>query len=266
MLLEGMLPMPSPFPGMDPYLEGSLWTSVHFTLSAEIVRLLAPRLRPRYLVLPVERFVMETTEGVTVSTTAFYPDVRVAVGRGPSSHPQETLAVPAPLLLATEIPAMVPHVTIEIRDVAQRQLVTAIEVLSPTNKRGEGREEYLAKRRRLLLSTAHLLEIDLLRRGQRVPMQQALPPAPYFVFLSRAGQRPLTEVWPIAMGDRLPVVPVPLLPWDADVALDLQAALDSSYELLGCDLALDYSQAPEVPLEEDAAWVEARLRAAGQRE
>lgn len=63
-----------------------------------------------------------------------------------------------------------PHVSIEIRDVARRQLVTAIEILSPTNKRGEGRLEYLAKRRRLLLSTAHLMEIDLLRQGQRVPI------------------------------------------------------------------------------------------------
>ena len=73
-----------------------------------------------------------------------------------------------------------------------RQLVTAIEVLSPTNKRGEGRGEYLARRRRLFLSTAHLMEIDLLRGGKRVPMQKALPPAPYFVFLSRprAGRSP----------------------------------------------------------------------------
>src|SRR5205823_2575020 len=69
----------------------------------------------------------------------------------------------------------VPHVTIEIRDAANRQLVTAIEVLSPTNKRGDGRSEYLAKRQRLLLSTAHLMEIDLLHQGQRVPMQQPLP-------------------------------------------------------------------------------------------
>ena len=56
--------MPSPFPGMDPYLEGALWTKVHFSLSAEIVRQLAPKLRPRYLVLPAERFAMETPESV----------------------------------------------------------------------------------------------------------------------------------------------------------------------------------------------------------
>ena len=70
--------MPSPFPGMDPYLEGALWTTVHFSLSAEIVRQLAPKLRPRYLVLPAERFVMETPESVAVSTVDMYPDVGVA--------------------------------------------------------------------------------------------------------------------------------------------------------------------------------------------
>jgi Protein of unknown function (DUF4058) len=42
--------MPSPFPGMDPYLEGSLWTTFHFSLAAEIVRQLSPKVPPRYLV------------------------------------------------------------------------------------------------------------------------------------------------------------------------------------------------------------------------
>ena len=97
---------------------------------------------------------------------------------------------PAPLELATIIPSPIPHVTVEIRDTANRQLVTAIEVLSPINKRGDGRAEYLAKRRRILLSTAHLLEIDLLRQGQRVPMQQPLPRSPYFIFLSRGEKEP----------------------------------------------------------------------------
>lgn len=117
-----------------------------------------------------------------------------------------------------------PHFTVEIRDRANRQLVTAIEVLSPTNKRSEGYAEYLAKRRRLMVSSVHLLEIDLLRLGQRVPMRQPLPSAPYFVFLSRAPDRPIIEVWPVSLAEPLPVVPVPLLPGDADVPLDLQQA------------------------------------------
>ena len=255
--------MPSPFPGMDPYLEGSFWTTVHFSLSAEIARQLAPKLRPRYLVLADERFVTEaeTLEGVMVTRTDIYPDVGLVESGPPSLSDRGAAIAPAPLRLATAMPSRVPHVTVEIRDTANRELVTVIEVLSPTNKRGDGRREYLAKRQHILLSTAHLMEIDLLRSGQRVPMQQPLPPAPYFAFLSRAESRPLTDVWPIALNDPLPVVPVPLLPGDSDVPLDLQLAFTTIYDLFGYDLAIDYSRSPEIPLEGDAAaWAEERTR------
>jgi Protein of unknown function (DUF4058) len=179
---------------------------------------------------------------------------------------QGTTVAAAPLELATIIPAPIPHVTVEIRDTANRQLVTAIEVLSPTNKRGDGRAEYLGKRRRLLLSTAHLLEIDLLRQGQRVPMQSPLPSAPYFVFLSRVEKRPITEIWPIKLTEPLPAVPVPLLPGDKDEALDLQQVFTTTYDLLGYDLAVDYTRPPEICLpQEDAAWAETLLRTARLR-
>jgi hypothetical protein len=251
---------------MDPYLEGSLWMTVHTQLSAEIARQLAPKLRPRYLAFTTERFVLDMPESVAVTTTSIYPDVGVAeTGRAGPSRTAAAVAS-APLRLATVMPSLVPHVTVEIRDTANRMLVTAIEVLSPTNKRGEGRDEYLAKRRRLLLSTAHLIEIDLLREGHRVPMQQPLPGAPYSVLVSRAESRPLTEVWPIAISEPLPVVPVPLLPGDPDVSLDLQLALTTIYDLLGYDLAIDYTRSPEVQLPpEAAAWAEERLRTSRAR-
>src|SRR5262249_55160396 len=206
--------MPSPFPGMDPYLEGALWTTVHFSLSAEIVRQLAPRLRPRYLVLPAERFVTETPESVAISTADICPDVSVAETRTVAGTAQGTAIARAPLELATIIPTPIPHVTIEIRDTANRQLVIAIKVLSPTNKRSDGRQEYLAKRRRILLSTAHLLEIDLLRQGQRVPMQNSSPAFPYSIFFIAAKNRPPPEICPTTLKDPLPVLPIPLLPGD----------------------------------------------------
>ncbi|MCI0395425.1 MAG: DUF4058 family protein [Chloroflexi bacterium] len=238
--------MPSPFPGMDPNLEGPLWTTLHFSLGAEIVRQLAPRLRPRYVVLPVERFVLEISSDLSPVTTTIYPDVAVTEGSPrPSSIVGAAATITAPLHLATVMPTPVPHVSIEVRDAANRQLVTVIEILPPTNKRGEGREEYLVRRQRILLSRAHLLEIDLLRSGQRVPMQQPLPDAPYFVFLSQAETRPLSEVWPIQLDQPLPAVPVPLLPPDPDTVLDLQAAFTAAYDLMGYDLMIDYDQAPE---------------------
>ena len=117
--------MPSPFPGMDPYLEGTLWTTVHFSLSAEIVRQLAPKLRPRYLVLPAERFVIETPESVAITAADMYPAAGVAKTRSTAGATQGTVVAPAPPELATIIPTPLPHVTVEIRDMANRQLVTA---------------------------------------------------------------------------------------------------------------------------------------------
>lgn len=240
--------MPSPFPGMDPYLEGSLWTTLHFTLAAEIVRQLAPKLRPRYVALPVERFVLEIAQGSSSSTLTTFPDVGIAETKTVTHRGLATLAATPPLRMATIIPEQVPHVTIEIRDSQERRLVTAIEILSPTNKRGEGYTEYLKKRRQILISDTHLLEIDLLRRGTRVPMQKKLPAGQYFIFLSRAEERPITLVWPITLQQPLPTVPIPLLPGDADVLLDLQAAFTTAYDLLGYDLLVDYRTTPDVPL------------------
>ncbi|MFP4436299.1 MAG: DUF4058 family protein [Chloroflexaceae bacterium] len=242
--------MPAPFPGMDPYLEGALWTTFQFSFGAELVRQLAPKLRPRYLALPVERLVLAEPGDMEIMSTQ-----------------SQTGSLSASVQLATVIPQAVPHVSIEIRDVARRQLVTAIEILSPTNKRGEGRAEYLSKRRRILLSRAHLLELDLLRAGQRVPMQQPLPDAPYFVLLSRAERRPMTDVWPITLDQPLPLVPVPLLPEDADMLLDLQAAFTATYDLLGYDLIIDYCRPPAVALAPvDAAWADQQLRTGGFRD
>lgn len=256
--------MRSPFPGMDPYLEGSVWMSVHTQLSAEIARQLAPKLRPKYLALTNERFVLEEPEAVAVTAPSLYPDVGVA--EAAAGNPGQGGGVmTAPLEVTTVIPEPVPHVTVEIRDAANRRLVTAIEVLSPTNKRGDGREEYLLKRRRILVSTAHLIEIDLLHQGQRVPVREPLPPQPYFVFLSRAERRPRVQVWPVALAEPLPVIPVPLLAGDPDVPLDLQLALTNVYDLCGYDLAVDYRRPPEVKLPADeAAWVEERLRTTRQ--
>jgi hypothetical protein len=99
-----------------------------------------------------------------------------------------------------------------------------------------------------------------------MPMRGALPSVPYFVFLSRAGLRPLTEVWPITLDQPLPEIPVPLLPDDADAKLDLQRALTIVYDECELRYMIDYCKSPEVPLSpEQEAWVDERLRAAGLR-
>ena len=131
-------------------------------------------LRPKYLALTTERFVLDEISNVYVATASIYPDVGV-VDTGAKPWGQGGVATAAPIRLATVVPTRVPHVVVEILETASRRLVTAIEVLSPTNKRSEGREEYLAKRRRILLSTAHLIEIDLLHKGKGCPCNGRFP-------------------------------------------------------------------------------------------
>ncbi|MCI0399494.1 MAG: DUF4058 family protein [Chloroflexi bacterium] len=113
----------------------------------------------------------------------------------------------------------------------------------------------------------HLLEIDLIRRGERFPLEGQLPAASYYVFLSRFTRRPVTEVWAISLREPFPVVPVLLLPPDEDVPLDLQAAVNSCFNLVGYERLLNYREPPPPPAfsQEDAAWIAAQLQAAGYR-
>jgi hypothetical protein len=253
--------MASPFPGMDPYLEGSHWVSVHSQFCAEIARQLAPRLRPKYVALTNERFVLDIPGDVAIAPRSVYPDSSVTQASAGTLRQNPGGVSAAPLHLATVMPELTPQLSVEIRDSAHRQLVTAIEVLSPANKRSDGRGEYLRKRRAILLSEAHLVEIDLLREGQRVPMRQALPSVPYFVFVGRVDKRPILDVWPIALDQALPVIPIPLLAGDDDSFLNLQQALTTVYDLIGYDLVVDYDRSPEVPLPaETLQWAEDRIR------
>jgi hypothetical protein len=242
---------------MDPYLEGSEWTSVHTVLAVEIAKQLTPRLLPRYIARTEKRYVVSSFDSTDdVGTSSVYPDASVAkVSQAAMAPTSETALITAPLTIATVVPERVPHVSVEIRDTAQRQLVTAIEILSPTNKRGGGRAEYLERRQRLLRSTAHLVEIDLLRDGQH------LPSVPYFIFVGRAERRPLTEVWPITLRQPLPTVPIPLMAGDADVPLDLQAAFAAVYDGCAYAASIDYNRPPEIRLPvEDAEWAAQRVK------
>ena len=261
--------MPSPFPGMDPYLEGPKWMSIHSALTVEIARQLSQQLPPRYVALPNERMVVTTagSDDVSITRGSILPDTSIVdLGMREADAAESggpIIAVTAPVLMvATLMPETIPHVTVEIRDSADDELVTAIEVLSPTNKGPDGREEYVTKRRRVLLSTAHLVEIDLLRNGTRVPTRPALPAFPYFVLVGRAEKRPLTEVRPIRLPDPLPTVPIPLLAGDADVPLDLQRAITSVYDTFHYQRMIDYGRPPAVPLRPAklAAWAEEHLK------
>ena len=264
--------MPSPFPGIDPYLEApELWEDVHANLATEIRAQLQPQLVPRYVAV-LTPYV--TYEDIIISEPAVIkPDVAVMQqGEALPATIAAAVAVPAPILGVTaiaepEVPAKAQR--IEIRTVGDRSLVTVIEILSPSNKRPgtESFEAYQRKRRDLLRSDAHLLEIDLLRRGVRWPLETPLPDAPGFAFLSRAAQRPTVAIWPLTFRDPLPPIPVPLRLPDTDVTIDLTEALGRVYEQGAYALRVDYRKDPPAPelSAADAGWLDAHLRAAGLR-
>jgi len=158
------------------------------------------------------------------------------------------------------------HVGVHVLDVAKNELVTSIEILSPTNKREPGLGAYRQKRSELMRAGVHLLELDLIRRGVRPWTPEGLPPSAYLALLTRA-RHAQTEIWPIDFRSPLPVLPVPLRSPDPDVPLDLQTALITIYDESDYDRTLDYRQPPPEPAlsEEDAAWLDALLRGAGWR-
>jgi hypothetical protein len=132
--------------------------------------------------------------------------------------------------LAVEDPEEVTEKWVEIRSLDDDSIVTWIEVLSPRNKRGTGRQRYLAKRASLIERPVHIVEVDLLLCGRPLPMQRSLPEQRLYAFVSRAERRPQSEVYSWDLRDRLPAVPVPLRQPDPDVLLDLAAAYNSAYK------------------------------------
>lgn len=256
--------MPSPFPGMDPYLEGYLWPDVHRALAAEIRRRLVPLLRPRY-VARLEVYVVED-ESPELELGILYPDVEVlATARQPSEQaegaPEQGRGsagrIQAPLTIPVLSPVEHRLVTVEIRDAAHNELVTSIEILSPVNKREPGLSRQRRKHERLHRQGVHYLEIDLLRRGARpLTSHPGIPAVDYLITLTRAHASSI-EVWPVPLRDALPVIPVPLRDPDPDVALELSPAFATVYDEAAYDLSVDYNQDPPPPplSPEERAWV-----------
>lgn len=255
--------MASPFPGMDPYLEGrAVWSGFHYRLANEIADRLTADIGPKYYA-DVE--VHSVVEEVLLSRPrrSVYPDVAVVEPAGGSAVPIAVPDVPvdpAPLRrLAIEGQSRLRAVQIFLTETDE--LVTVIEILSPYNKRANGLVDYRRKRREILRSSVHLLELDLLRGGERPGREVQEPPLPeeYVLLLSRAHlpQR-VSEIWPVALNQRLPRLPVPLLSPDPDVALDLNEAVKSVYARAGYAWRIDYSQPlPPPPLRpEMAAWLQ----------
>ena len=246
--------MPSPFPGMNPYLEQEdVWHDFHESFMPRVRDLISAQVDPRYIVKIDEHiFIHEFSD----EQRRFLGRADISVGRGSSDagHQSATVVMDAPAegyLPAVDIERLA---FLEIRDRRNRQLVTLIELLSPANKRpGGDRDQYLAKRQEVLASSAHLVEIDLLRGGQRPPLEE-LPSCDYCVLVSRCEKRPRVGLWPLRLRDRLPVIPIPLREPDPDAQLDIQEVLHDIYDRAHYETYL-YDGTPVPPLSpEDEAW------------
>jgi hypothetical protein len=253
---------------MDPNLEApELWPGVQNALAAELQAALNGRRQPTYVAMLEATTVYEVVEASTVHRTR--PDGSVhrsELAGGTAALPVTDLS-PAPV--TSEVPMEPPLelFSVEIRRSHVGTLVTVFEILSPANRRpgDPAHDDYRRKRRDLLLSQVHLLEIDLLRVGERPPLARPVPPAPYYVTLSRSERRPHVEVWPIQLGDRLPTVPVPLLAPDPDAPLDLEAMIASVYDRGAFGRVVDYAQPPPPPplTAAEAAWLDGVRRGGG---
>ncbi len=252
--------MPSPFPGMNPYLESALWPDVHNALASKIRAFLVPQLRPKYAAR-LEIYVVEDTSPES-EIGILYPDVEVLQIRQrpsllePDTRQSNIATTPVPLTLPVIQPVAVRVPTIEIRDTTNNVLVSCIEILSPVNKREPNITDYRKKRQRLYNANVHLVEIDLLRRGTRPFNHPRIPSVPYLVTLTRAGSG-VIDLWTLTLQDILPTIPVPLREPDPDAVLDLQAALNAIYDEAGYDLSIDYTQSPPPPAfnESDIEWI-----------
>jgi Protein of unknown function (DUF4058) len=259
--------MELPFPGMDPYLEATyLWPSVHHRLITAIANQLQPQLGPQYISDVTTYTLVETVE---VSPPRFVPDVVILEREKRSSGSAATAVLPAPITNAALLEVPTPYARLEIRTIDGNTLVTAIEVLSPANKRSgqDGAEAYEKKRQELFNTSAHLLELDLLRAGMRPRFAKPLPDSPYFIFLSRAQVRPRIDVWPLSLREEIPLVPVPLLYPDPDIVLDLGKVMREIYQQAAYERRIDYSAEPPAPelSAEDTAWLHEYLKSKGLR-
>lgn len=157
---------------------------------------------------------------------------------------------------------------LNVIDSAQRSVVAVIEVLSPANKTlgSAGLESFERKRREIMRSSSHWIEIDLLRSGRSLSARRHIEPCEYLVHVSNAARRPRGMLWPIRLSQRLPVIPIPLRPDDPDAPLDLQSVLTIAYDRAGYDLEIDYRAEPVPPLTPEwAEWSRRRLQEKGLR-
>ena len=266
--------MPSPFPGMDPYLEDcDLWPDVHARLITAAAAALTPLIRPKFLAR-VEQRTFSFKLDDPADDLYLVPDIRVVyrTREGGPQPPFDTGEGGTAVLEGVEVTEELLQVGvqryIDVIDAASREIVTVIEIVSPSNKLsgGAGQRAFERKREQVQASETGWVEIDLLRGRRSMPVPNRIPETAYMAFTDRFdpttkfGRR--QHLFPIDLRRPLPTLPIPLRPDDVPVPLNLQAVLDRIYDEAAYDGSADYAADPPPPglSEGDAAWLDALLR------
>ncbi|MBI3959195.1 MAG: DUF4058 family protein [Chloroflexi bacterium] len=253
--------MAYPFPGMNPYLErASLWPDLHLELMRNIRLVLAGAVAPRYYVAVEERTYIAARDPESFIGR---PDIAVIgsptlVLAGVAIAPVNGSAVSVIVPVSDEVRERY----LEIRERGTDRVITVIEVLSPANKaKGEGRRVYEEKRRTVLDSATHLVEIDLLRGGEPMAVYPQTE-SDYRILVSRSWERPRSFLYPCNLPDPIPAVPVPLQKGEDAPRLSLGELLPRIYDEARYDLRIDYSTPPPPPplTDEQSIWLGEVLR------
>ncbi len=248
--------MPSPFPGMDPYLEDpAFWPDFHFTFIGcwrEALAALLPE--------PYEARINERVNLVQMSPEVIqliYPDIAVSRKPTPTQQPgggAGTLLL-EPVTIPNEFLEEVRETRIEILHRPERSLVGVLEMLSPTNKSGDGFQEYRAKRKAILLQRVHLVELDLLVGGNRIPLLESLPRGDYYTLVTRSETPAHCQVYAWTLRQPLPTIPIPLRAPDPDIQVDLGQVFRTAFERGRYFGSLPYGQPPITALQDqDKSW------------
>lgn len=262
--------MRSPFPGMDPYLESPAhWSDFHAHFVPQLAESINRRLPDNYVARIGEHVSVVMPVAEPPAAQSFYPDVSVlradrsatAGDEGGETAAGTAVAAPPDPVLMTNVAHADEWTEAYVRIVRlpEQELVTVIELISPTNKYGDGRGDYVRKRLEFLRQPVNLVELDLLRAGVRLEFDRPLPPGHYYAFVSRAASALTTGAYAWTVRDRLPTLPVPLRPPDPDVVVDLNEPFAAAYALGRYWKLIDYAKPPPPPPfgGSDAEWVEA---------
>jgi hypothetical protein len=249
---------------MNPYLEHfDIWRDFHSSFIPLARELLTAQIQPRYYVR-IEEHLFIHEPAANERFMLGRPDLSIHPRQPPGGEAAGGAAVAAPSRVGMPVVVeeeRLPYLEIRVR--SSHEVVTVLELLSPSNKApGSNREQYLAKVQRVLASNASFVEIDLLRGSPRMPWNR-LPPCDYYVIVSRQEKRrgddPHADCWPVSLREPLPTLSVPLRPGEPEPTLDLQAMLHRVYDAAGYALYI-YAATPEPPLPEpDSSWAKQLL-------